>query len=141
MTTTPDGTAGPAIAGPPSRAYAPVWLSPADVKAWLRLNDQDTTDDDLLVRVSAQTEPYVQRCRPGFMVTTTDPDTGEVTETYTPDAEVYQGAVMYAARQFARRASPQGVQMFGDAPSFVARYDPDIDKALRTGSYMSPVLG
>lgn len=126
---------------PVSRTFTPAWLSPADVKEWLRLNEQDTTDDALLLRVSAQTEPYVQRCRPEFLTTTTDPDTGEEVSTFEPDAEAYQGAVMYAARQYARRNSPQGVMVLGDQPSFVARYDPDIDKALRTGSYMSPVIG
>lgn len=138
MTETP---AGPFDDAPPSRTFTPVWLSPADVKEWLRKNDQDTSDDALIVRVSAQTEPHVQRCRPEFLLTTPDPDTGEPVTTYEPDAEAYQGAIMYAARQYARRASPQGIAMFGDAPSFVARYDPDIDKALRTGSYMSPVVG
>lgn len=121
---------------PASRTFVPKWLAPADVKEWLKLHEQDTDDDDLIVRVSAQTEPYVERCRPEWLVV----DEAGV-GSYSPDAETYQGAVMYAARQFARRNSPQGIQMFGDAPSFVARYDPDIDKALRTGSFMSPVLG
>lgn len=59
---------------------------------------------------------------------------------YAPDAETYQGAVMYAAREYRRRNSPAGVEMFGDVTSFVSRFDPDIDRALQTGSYARPVV-
>lgn len=62
--------------------------------------------------------------------------------TYAPDAEVYQGAVMYAAREIRRRNTPAGVESFGDTGiSFVAKYDPDIDRALHTGAYTPPAAG
>lgn len=124
----------------PGRTYIPEWLSPNDVKEWLRLNDQDTEDDELIQAVSAQTEPYVQRCRPEWLITSTADD-GTTSSRYDPDAETYRGAVMFAARLYVRRSSPSGIQLYGDAPSFVARYDPDIDRALRTGAFMSPALG
>lgn len=127
-------------ASPPARTYIPEWLAPADVKEWLRLNEQDTDDDELVLAVSAQTEPFVERCRPEWWECISS-DTGESARTYKPDAETYRGAVMYAARLYVRRSSPSGIQMYGDAPSFVARYDPDIDRALRTGAYMAPALG
>lgn len=121
----------------PSRQYSPAWLAQADVKAWLRLNDQDDADGDLITRVCAMTEPYVQRCRSEWFQVV-EPS-GAVA--YMPDAETYQGAVMHAAREYRRRNSPAGVEAFGDAgTSFVSRYDPDIEKALQTGAYARPVI-
>lgn len=114
----------------------PVWLDPADVKKWLRLHDEDTEDDDLLSSVSAAAEPYVMRCRPEWA----DVD-DDGTAVYTPDAETYQGAVMYAAREYRRRNSPAGIEAFGESgTSFVARFDPDIDRLLQTGPYARPVI-
>jgi hypothetical protein len=114
--------------------FEPVWLTVGDVKAWLRLNDQDTTDDDLLASVAAMAEPYVERCRPEWFDASTPP-------VYTPDAETYQGAVMYAAREYRRRNSPAGIELFGDVTSFVSRYDPDIERALQTGAFARPIVG
>lgn len=118
-----------------AREFSPSWLSPDDVKSWLRLNSQDTSDDAEILAVCAQTEPYVQRCRPEWIVTAADGTT-----TYVPDDETYQGARMYAAREYRRRNSPSGIETFGDVTSFVARYDPDIDRALQTGAYGRPVV-
>lgn len=129
-------TETPAAAAVQPPLFAPVWLSSASVKAWLQLHAQDTSDDALLEQVCASVEPYVQRYRPEFLVT--DPDTG--VSTYTPDAEAYQGAVMYAAREYRRRNSPAGVEMFGDQTSFVTRYDPDIDRYLHTGPWSPPKI-
>lgn len=122
------------MAAPAPQSFEPVWLAVADVRSWLRLNAQDTSDDDLLRAVAAMAEPYVQRCRPEWLMT-------DATGTkYVPDAETYQGAVMYAAREYRRRNSPAGVEMFGDVTSFVSRFDPDIDRALQTGIYARPVV-
>jgi hypothetical protein len=124
-----------AFAGP----YAPVWLDPADVRAWLRDNAQPPASSDTEVgRVCAMTEAHVERCRPEWGSTEGDPPVS----TYAPDAETYQGAVMYAARELRRRNSPAGVETFGDVGvSFVAKYDPDIDRALCTGGYLRPGVG
>lgn len=119
------------MANPTPPVFTPSWLAPDSVKTWLRINAGDTADDDILQQVCAATEPYVESCRPEFKID------GE----YTPDAEVYQGAVMYAAREYRRRNSPAGVEMFGDQASFVSRYDADIDRALHTGPWMDPVVG
>jgi hypothetical protein len=81
-------------------------------------------------------EPYVERCRPEFAAA--DPDTGVTT--YTPDAEAYQGGVMYAAREYRRRNSPAGVELLGDTASFVTRYDTDIERALHTGAWAPPII-
>lgn len=118
-------------------AFAPVWLQESDVKAWLRLQDQDTSDDALITAVAAMAEPYVERCRAEWFL----PDPTDPTQTtYQPDAETYQGAVMYAAREYRRRNSPAGIEMFGDVTSFVSRFDPDIDRALQTGAWARPVV-
>lgn len=123
---------------PTARQYTPAWLSQDDVRAWLRLNDVDDGDGDLITRVCAMTEPYVERCRPEWW---TAPPTSTSAPVYAPDAETYQGGVMHAAREYRRRNSPAGVEAFGDAgTSFVSRYDPDIEKALQTGAYARPVI-
>jgi hypothetical protein len=84
--------------------------------------------------VCCQAETYAAHQRPEF----TDPDTGA----YTPDAETYQGAVMFAARELRRRNSPAGVETYGDGGvSFVSRWDPDIDRALRAGAWQRPGVG
>jgi hypothetical protein len=120
---------------PTPPAFAPVWLAVADVKEWLKINAQDTGDDALLTRTAAMAEAHVQRCRPEWF--TADADG---VETYTPDAETYSGGVMYAAREYRRRNSPAGIEVFGEATSFVTRYDPDIDRALQTGAYAPPIV-
>jgi hypothetical protein len=120
------------MSDPTPRTFAPVWLSPADVKSWLKLYGQDADDDALIQAVCAQTEPYVARCRPEWW----DADR----TVYTPDDETYQGARMYAAREYRRRNSPSGIESFGDVTSFVARFDPDIDRALQTGVWARPVV-
>lgn len=117
--------------------FEPKWLSPTDVKSWLRINNEDSSDDALIVAVCAQTEPYAERCRPEWRVPDPDDETKTV---YAPDSETYQGARMYAAREYRRRNSPAGIEVFGDVTSFVTRYDPDIDRALQTGAYARPVI-
>jgi len=119
--------------------FQPTWLQVDDVKSWLRLNGADTTDDDLLESVAAMAEPYVERCRPEWVIIDGPPDGDGIVVKYRPDAETYQGAVMYAAREFRRRNSPAGIETFGEVTSFVARFDPDIDRALQTGAYARPV--
>lgn len=124
------------MAAPAPRNFQPVWLAVADVKSWLRLNGADTSDDDLLQAVAAMAEPYVERCRPEWLL----PDSSlPPVLVYQPDAETYQGAVMYAAREYRRRNSPAGIETFGEVTSFVARFDPDIDRALQTGAFARPV--
>ena len=117
--------------------FTPTWLDPADVLQWLQANGQG--DVVGIERVCAMTEVHVQRARPDMYQlppTETDP------AVYVPDAEVYQGAVMYAARECRRRNNPSGAETFGDGGiTFVSRYDPDIDRALHTGGYQMPGVG
>jgi hypothetical protein len=110
---------------------APVWLSVADVKDQLRIAGGDTTDDALITRCAAAVEPQVQRARPD--------QAGA--DGYAPDAEVYQAAVMLAARLVRRRNSPGGVETFGESVTYVSRMDPEIARALHTGPYARPGVG
>jgi hypothetical protein len=121
--------------------FIPTWLDPADVRLWLRDNGQPPANDDVeLGRVCAQTEVHVQKVRPDGWTFPEPPEAGPAE--YVPDAEIYQGAVMYAARLLRRRNSPAGVETYGGlGATFVARYDPDIDRALHTGAFTQPGVG
>ena len=121
---------------PTPPVFTLAWLAPDDVKAWLRLDDTDPTDDDLVRRVAGLAEIYVQRCRPDAWQSDVDP------QVYEPDAEIYQGAVMYAAREYRRRNSPGGIDSVTDAGAvYVSKYDSDIERALRTGTWAPPAVG
>ena len=120
--------------------FTPSWLQAADVAQWLRLNAGTPDVPDVeLDRVCVQTEAYVQRCRPEWYV---DPATPDDTRAYVPDGETYQGAVMYAAREYRRRNSPAGIETWAEGGAvFVAKYDADIERALRTGNWNVPGFG
>jgi hypothetical protein len=118
--------------------YTPTWLDVADVKEQLRLSGADTADDDLVTRCAAAVEPQVQRNRPDGYPAAVPLLAAPV---YAPDAEVYQAAVMLAARLVRRRNSPGGVETFGESVTYVSRYDPEIARALRTGLWALPGVG
>jgi len=112
-------------------APAPGWLLPADVATYLRLPDPvPPADQQLLDDVCLSAEPVVTRHRP---------DIGNPPATLTPD--VYQGAVMLAARLFRRRNSPAGIESMGESVTYVASFDPDLDQFLRRGRYRIPGVG
>jgi hypothetical protein len=124
--------------------FTPVWLLPDDVVGWMRKRTPLTdVDVDALGRVCAQTELYVQRCRPDqWTYTTPVPPEPPPAPTYAPDAEVYQGAVMYAARLYRRRSSPKGTEQYaGQGANFTAQDDDDVNRALRTGPFNVPAVG
>jgi hypothetical protein len=126
------------VSDPTPPVFTLAWLAPDDVKAWLRLDGTDPTDDDLVRRVAGLAELYVQRCRPDAW---TYGDDG-LPAAYVPDAEVYQAAVMYAAREYRRRNSPGGIESITDAgATYVSKYDSDIERALRTGTWAEPAVG
>jgi hypothetical protein len=124
--------------------FTPAWLDPADVKAQLRIGGTDVADDDLILRCSAAVEPQVQRSRPDRWVypvvnpLLVDP---LAVRTYDPDAEVYQAAVMLAARLVRRRNSPAGIESFAMSVTYVSRYDPDIARALWADAWTHPAVG
>ena len=111
-----------------------VWLDPADVAAWL---GSPAVNDSMMARCAAAVEPQVERARPDMWVTI-DPDPDEQ---YIPDAEVYQAAVMLAAREYVRRNSASGVTGFSDMAIYVARFDPEIERGLRVGAWRPGMVG
>jgi hypothetical protein len=128
--------------------FHPLWLSPQDVKDWLRQHGGDTSDDDLIRRVSAATEPQVQQARPDRWVihdpddpNPPDPPPPTWPTEYVPDAEVYQAAVMLAARVVRRRNSPGGLESFAESFTYVSQYDPEIQRALRQGPWRTHLVG
>lgn len=122
--------------------FVPVWLSPQDVKDWLRQHGGDALDDPLIRRVSAAVEPQVQDSRPDLWMPV-DPEGGldELSPAYVPDAEVYQAAVMLAARVVRRRNSPGGLETFAESVTYVSQWDPEIQRALRQGPWRPPAVG
>lgn len=60
--------------------------------------------------------------------------------TWPPD--VVHGAVMLAARITRRRNSPAGVESFTElGPTYVSRYDADLDRFLGLGAYRRLIVG
>jgi hypothetical protein len=124
----------------PAPVFAPTWLDTADVRKWLKDHAQPPANDDVeLGRVCAETEIHVQRVRPDGWTFPEPPERGPAT--YVPDAEIYQGAVMYAARALRRKNTPGGVEFTEAGAVFSPRYDPQIDEALHTGAWTRPGVG
>ena len=83
----------------------------------------------------------VERARRDQFIVSRPDDPNPSPPTFAPDGEVYQGAVMLAARLVRRRNSPAGIETFSDSVAYVSRWDPDIQRALRQGAYAWPALG
>jgi hypothetical protein len=114
------------------------WLQIGDVKDQLRLDGTDTDDDALIGRAVASAQVEVERARRDQFAYPAGPGFPSV---FQPDGEVYQGAVMLAARLVRRRNSPAGIETFSDTVAYVSRWDPDIQRALRQGAYAWPAVG
>ena len=113
------------------------WLLIGDVKDQLRLDGDDTDDDLLIARCIGSAQIKMQRARAGQYVPAPDP----APPVYTPDGEVYQTAVMLAARLVRRRNSAAGIETFSDTIAYVSRWDPDLQQGMRTGAYAWPAVG
>lgn len=107
------------------------WLPLAALLAPLGIGpDSDKARDVEAARVAAADE--VQHLRP-------DLPWGAG---YVPPPRIVQGAVMWAARLYARRSSPTGLVTFGEygavtTPSF----DADAERLLGVGRYAAPQVG
>lgn len=108
------------------------WLLIADVKRQLAIDGTDEGDDVLIQACIDAAEPEVMRARP-------DAQTPPPSATQYPDA--YRGGVMLAARLVRRRNSPAGIESFGESVTYVAAYDPDLDRFMRRGRYRMPGVG
>lgn len=118
----------------------PGWLKVSDVKLFLGLAPADTADDDTLTKASAAPEPFVERARPDAFPRTIEggPDFAKA-----PAADAYYAAVQLASRLYQRRNSTIGVAAFNDLGGavYVSKFDPDIERGLRTGAYTRPAVG
>lgn len=112
------------------------WLLIADVKRQLAIDGIDTDDDVLIQDCIDASEPEVCRARPDSFDTLSDP-----VVTPAGHSDAYRGAVMLAARLVRRRNSPAGIESFGESVTYVAAYDPDLDRFLRRNRYRLPGVG
>lgn len=56
--------------------------------------------------------------------------------------DIRTGLIMWAQRQWARRSSPTGITGYSDSgATYVARWDPDVERLLRIGKWARPVVG
>lgn len=119
-------------------------LTGPQVSAWISARTPGgPIDAELLDEVIASVSPFVETARPEFWSTPAPTPTEPApAREYHPDAEVWQAARMLAARVLRRRASPGGIESFGDGGiagvQYVARFDPEIERALRLGGYQRP---
>lgn len=91
-----------------------------------------TADEKRLAAAAA-----VERARPDLV--TVD---GAGAASFAADPDVIEGALMLAARLYARKGSPQGLASYGDfGPAPVTRLDPDIERLLGVGRYGRPAVG
>lgn len=124
-------------------APVPVWCPEALVVAWLKMSVITPSDAELISQCAAAVEPQVEAARPDqFVDEPTDPGdpASPTVRVYRPDAEVLTAAIMLAAKVFRRRNSPGGMETSFDQVLYVARFDPEIEKALRHGTARHPAV-
>lgn len=109
------------------------WLPLADVLAELRVT-AGTPDAAAADRARVAAASYVERHRRDLLV-----PVGDGTA-FAPDAAVRHGALLLAARLYARRSSPAGLASYAEfGPAPVLRLDPDVERLLGLGRHGRPV--
>lgn len=107
------------------------WLPAATVYAHLGVDVGSAQQADA-DRARLAATAYVERVRSDLLDGVT----------YAPDPDVVHGALLLAARLYARRSSPQGLASFGEfGPGAIMRLDPDVERLLGVGRYGSPRVG
>lgn len=111
------------------------WLPQEDVLAYLGMDDSDS-EASSVSRARLAAAAYVERNRPDLLTLV------ELTPTYLPTPEVFEGALLLTARLHARKASPTGLASYGEfGPAAVLRFDPDVERLLGVGRYAPPAVG
>ena len=87
-------------------------------------------DDALLTQCTASARVTAERYRGDCWVD----------GVFVPDDEVKTGATALAGRLYRRRNTPSGVETFADSTLYVARFDPEIERALWMSGYLAPNL-
>lgn len=115
------------------------WLSPGAVLAHLGA-DAASPNQPAVDAARLAAAAYVERVRPDLLTVVVTAD--GTTVTWDGDAAVELGAVMLAARLYARRSSPQGLASFGEfGPGAILRLDPDVERLIGTGRHARPAVG
>jgi hypothetical protein len=108
----------------------------ADLKRDLKIETDDTRDDERLTDVLAAAVTKVIELRGATVNFTGQPSTLP-----SPGADLALGAVRLAARWHARRRSPDGLIDAGEmGTARVSSYDSDIERLLKIGRYAGPVF-
>lgn len=99
-----------------------------------QVDPQRAEADEARLAAAAQ----VERMRPDLVVVAAD----GTASLPVADPDVVKGALLLAARLYARKGSPQGLASYGDfGPAPVSRLDPDIERLLGVGRYARPAVG
>lgn len=106
------------------------WLPLEDVLAHLGV-PAGSANADVAEAARVAAAAYVQKLRPDLIGP----------QGYVADDAVRHGAVLVAARLYARRGSPVGVASFGEFGASVPRLDPDAERLLGVGRYAGPQVG
>jgi len=108
-------------------------IQTSDVTAYLGVTPAGSADQVALDRATAAVVAWVARNVEGLPQPATPGDPVDV------GADIELGAVMLAARWYARRTSSQGIASFGElGPAYVTRTDPDVAQLLRLNT---PAVG
>lgn len=107
-------------------------LTVQGIKDWLRITDP--ADDELIGWSLAATLDHVARLP--FIRRQSEPGNPD---TWESDARL--GTLMLAARTYRRRNTPGGLEVLADQATYVAQYDPDIERLLRVGKRAAPGVG
>ncbi|OLT46486.1 hypothetical protein BJF85_16720 [Saccharomonospora sp. CUA-673] len=116
----------------------PGWLTLADLKAEMDIDESDTRDDERLETALEAAEVFVERVRRGDFNFDQDP----ASDLPAPTADVRLGTLMLARRWNTRRRSPDGmVSMSEQGTATVVANDPDIARLLRIGRHARARVG
>lgn len=109
------------------------WLTPTEVDDYLGRQGEFDSARAAAARHAAAS--YVEDVRPDLAA-------AYAAEPGTVPPRVRMGAVLLAARLYARKGSPQGVAGYGEfGTAAVPRLDPDVERMLGIGRHASPRIG
>lgn len=112
------------------------WLPLADVLAHVGNVPVDSPNAGDVERSRLAACAYVERLRPDLL------DAVAAPPVYLATPDVAYGALLLAARLFARKGSPAGLASYGEfGPAAVLRLDPDVERLLSLGRHARPAVG
>lgn len=107
------------------------WLDAAALLDHLGVAE-DSDNADSVERARKAAAAFIEKHRPDLVIS----------DAFTVTADVLQGALLLAARLYARKGSPVGLASFNEfGAAQVVRFDSDIERLLGLGRYGRPVIG